>query len=77
MIKHSRAQQVIVDTTAMPKAIAHPTDSRLLDKSRQHLVKVAQEYGRQLRQNYNRVAPRLAAQIGRYVSHPGRSYGRL
>lgn len=25
----------------MPKAIAHPTDNRLLEKSRQHLVKLA------------------------------------
>jgi IS5 family transposase len=47
---------VIVDTTVMPKAIAHPTDSRLLDKSRQHLIKVAEDNGLQLRQNYNRVA---------------------
>ncbi|RAR76147.1 hypothetical protein AX018_10531, partial [Paracidovorax anthurii] len=47
--------------------IAHPTDSRLLDKSRQHLVKVAKDNGLRLRQNYNRVAPRLAAQIGRYA----------
>lgn len=60
-------QQVIVDTTVMPKAIAHPTDSRLLDKSRQHLVKAAQDNGLQMRQNYNRVAPGLAAQIGRYA----------
>lgn len=67
VIKHSSAQQVIVDTTVMPKAIAHPTDSRLLDKSRQHLVKAAEDNGLQLRQNYNRVAPRLAAQIGRYA----------
>ena len=72
MIRKASAQQVIVDTTVMPKAIAHPTDSRLLDKSRQHLVKVAQEHGLQLRQNYNRVAPRLAAQIWRYV-HPNSS----
>ena len=67
VIRKASAQQVIVDTTVMPKAIAHPTDSCLLDKSRQHLVKAAQEHGLQLRQNYNRVAPRLAAQIGRYV----------
>lgn len=60
-------QQVIVDTTVIPKAIAHSTDSRLLDKSRQHLVKVAEDNGLQLRQNYNRVAPRLAAQIRRYA----------
>ena len=58
---------MIVDTTVMPKAIAHPTDSRLLDKSRQHLVKVAEDNGLRLRQNYNRVAPRLAAQIARYA----------
>jgi IS5 family transposase len=57
VIQKSSAQQVIVDTTVMPKAIAHPTDSRLLDKSRQHLVKVAEDNGLQLRQNYNRVAP--------------------
>ncbi|WP_284415861.1 IS5 family transposase, partial [Acidovorax sp. SUPP3334] len=67
VVRASSVDSVIVDTTVMPKAIAHPTDSRLLDKGRQHLVKVAQEHGLQLRQNYNRVAPRLAAQIGRYA----------
>jgi IS5 family transposase len=58
---------VIVDTTVMPKAVAHPTDSRLLETSRQHLVTLAEEEGLTLRQNYNREAPRLAAQIGRYA----------
>lgn len=45
----SSVDRVIVDTTVMPKAIAHPTDSRLLEKSRQHLVKVAEEYNIALR----------------------------
>lgn len=67
VIKAASIDKVIVDTTVMPKAIAHPTDSRLLDKSRQHLVRAAQEHGIALRQNYNRIAPRLAAQIGRYA----------
>ena len=67
VIHKASAQQVIVDTTVMPKAIAYPTDSRLLDKSRQHLVKAAKDNGLKLRQNYNRVAPRLATQIGRYA----------
>jgi IS5 family transposase len=58
---------VIVDTTVMPKAIAHPTDSRLLERSRQHMVKFAQDNGLNLRQNYNREAPRLATQVGRYA----------
>ena len=67
IIKASSVDRVIVDTTVMPKAIAHPTDSRLLERSRQHLVKATQEHGIELRQNYNRVAPRMAAQIGRYA----------
>jgi IS5 family transposase len=45
-----------VDTTVMPEAIAQPTDSRLLDKSRKHLVKAVEDNGPRLRQNYNRVA---------------------
>jgi IS5 family transposase len=51
----------------MPKAIAHPTDSRLLEKSRDHLVKLASDHGIELRQNYNRQGPRLAVQVGRYA----------
>ncbi|MFY9512519.1 MAG: IS5 family transposase [Rubrivivax sp.] len=67
VIKKASVQQVIVDTTVMPKAVAYPTDSRLLDRSRQHLVKAAQAHGMKLRQNYNRVAPRMSAQVGRYA----------
>lgn len=57
MLKASSTDKIIVDTTVMPKAIAHPTDSRLLEKSRQHLVKLTDENGIDLRQNYNREAP--------------------
>ena len=67
MMKAASVDHVIVDTTVMPKAVAYPTDSRLLEKSRQHLVKLANEHQIDLRQNYNREAPRLAAQIGRYA----------
>ena len=67
LIKKSSVDKVIVDTTVMPKAIAHPTDSRLLEKSREHLVKFACDNGIELRQNYNREGPRLAVQIGRYA----------
>ena len=51
----------------MPKAVAHPTDSRLLERSRQHLVKLAEDNGLMLRQNYNLEAPRIAMQVGRYA----------
>ncbi|RKT98749.1 IS5/IS1182 family transposase [Burkholderia sp. Nafp2/4-1b] len=67
VIKTSSLKRVIVDTTVMEKAIAHPTDSRLLERCREHLVKAAAQHGLKLRQNYNREAPRLAGQIGRYA----------
>jgi len=67
VIKASSAKRVIVDTTVMPKAIAYPTDSRLLERCREHLVKAAARHGLKLRQNYNREAPRLAGQISRYA----------
>jgi IS5 family transposase len=67
LIKSEELKNVVVDSTVMPKAIAHPTDSRLLEKSRQHLVKLASDNNIALRQNYNREAPRVAAQVGRYA----------
>jgi IS5 family transposase len=51
----------------MEKAIAHPTDSRLYDKARRSLVTLAHKAWITLRQNYNRKAPRLAAQAGRHA----------
>ena len=59
--------QIAVDTTVMEKAIAHPTDSRLHDKARRSLVALAGKAGIDLRQNYNRLAPRLAARAGRHA----------
>jgi len=35
LINKASMQRIIVDTPVVPNAIAHPTDSRLLDKSRQ------------------------------------------
>jgi len=66
-VRESSLRRVIVDTTVMEKAVAHPTDSRLLERGRVHLVRQAKRLGLKLRQNYNREAPRLAAQIGRYA----------
>jgi IS5 family transposase len=53
----------------MEKAIAHPTDSRLLERARARaqLVDLAREAGVELWQSYARLAPRLAAQVGRYA----------
>jgi IS5 family transposase len=67
VIKASSVKRVIVDTTVMEKAIAHSTDSRLLERCREHLVKAAARRGLKLRQNYNREARRLTSQISRYA----------
>jgi IS5 family transposase len=60
-------ERVAVDTTVMEKAIAHPTDSRILERARARLVDLAREAGIELRQSTARLAPRLAAQVGRYA----------
>jgi IS5 family transposase len=67
LLKANSADRVIVDTTVMPKAVAHPTESRLLERSPQHLVKLAEDSGIALRQSYNREAPWIAMQVGRYA----------
>ncbi|MEA5163470.1 IS5 family transposase [Cereibacter johrii] len=59
--------EVAVDTTVMEKNIAHPTDSRLYERARAQLVDLARDAGIELRQSYARLAPRLAAQVGRYA----------
>jgi IS5 family transposase len=66
-VQERSLSKIAVDTTVMEKAIAHPTDSRLYEKARRSLVMLAQKAGIRLRQNYNRLAPRLAARVGRHA----------
>jgi len=67
--------KVVVDTTVMEKAIAHPTDSRLYHRSRERLVKLAKRHGVTLRQSYARKSRHTLAKVGRY-GH-ARQYRRL
>ncbi len=67
IVKPKSFENVTVDSTVMEKAIAYPTDSKLLEKSRQHLVKLADKLDIPLRQNYNKVAPRIGVSVGRYA----------
>jgi IS5 family transposase len=55
-----------VDTTVQPKAIALPTDARLLHRAIIKLVALAKRQGVPLRQSYLRVAKRAAIMVGRY-----------
>ncbi len=65
----------MVDTTVQPKAIAHPTDSRLLNRAREQLAEEAKAHGIELRQSYARVGPRAEQQAGRYAH--ARQYRRM
>ena len=66
-VQERSLSKIAVDTTVMEKAIAHPTNSRLYEKARHSLVMLAQKAGIRLRQNHNRLAPRLAARVGRHA----------
>ena len=60
--KPSDFSRLIVDTTVQPKAIAFPTDAKLMHRARERLVRLAKKTGVSLRQSYERVGkPALIA----------------
>jgi len=67
VIEEKDLSQITVDTTVMPKNIAYPMDTKLLEKARVRMVKIAKDRGIQLRQNYNLVSKKLLRQIGGYL----------
>jgi len=67
LIKRRSLDVIVLDTTVQPKAIAHPTDSRLLDRARAQLVDEAKKAGIALRQSYSRVGKQAQRQAGRYA----------
>ena len=65
--------RVIVDTTVQPKAVAFPTDAKLLHRARERLVKLAQKTGVDLRQSYQLVGKQ--ALIAHYT-HDAKQFKR-
>ena len=66
-VKPTSLERVTVDTTVQPKAIAHPTDSRLYLKALLTLVGQAKKAGIRLRQGHTRLAKKAAMKAGRYA----------
>ncbi|WP_146591453.1 IS5 family transposase [Puniceibacterium confluentis] len=66
-VQDDHLKKITVDTTVMEKNIAHPTDARLYEVARRNLVGLARAADINLRQNYNRLGPRLSGQVGRYA----------
>jgi IS5 family transposase len=65
-IESKDLERVAVDTTVQPKAVAHPTDARLMHRALEKLVAFAKRHAIDLRQSYLRVAKRAAIMVGRY-----------
>ncbi|MGF6851296.1 hypothetical protein OKW29_000182 [Paraburkholderia sp. CI3] len=79
-VKPAEFERVIVDTTVQQKAIAYPTDSRLLEVARARLVQLAQRAGLALKQTYEREGkslrrrgrtPRLCCRWSRKLNFAG------
>lgn len=65
-VKRTHFKSVTVDSTVQEKAVTYPTDGKLYERCRQHLVRLAEEHNLKLRQNYNRKAPYLLMMVNRY-----------
>ncbi len=59
--------KVIVDTTVQPKAVAFPTDAKLMHRARERLIRLAKKHGLTLRQSYERVGKRALIAHQRYA----------
>jgi IS5 family transposase len=64
-------ERVTIDTTVQPKAVAHPTDSRLLARGIEMLVRLARRHGLVLRQSFTRLARNAQRETARLI-HRGR-----
>jgi transposase, IS5 family len=54
-MKPSDLARVVIDTTVHPKAVMFPTDAKLMNRTREILVRLAKRCGVELRQSYARV----------------------
>ena len=67
LIKPQELTRVIVDSTVQHKAIAHPSDSRLLETARVKLVEAAKDAGIDLKQTFAKEGQHLSRKAGRYA----------
>ena len=67
LIPASALATVVVDSTVQEKAVAHPTDSKLLETARAKLVEAAQGAGIELKQTFAQEGRLLRFKAGRYA----------
>lgn len=66
-VKISEFERVIVDSTVQEKAIAHPTDSRLLEVAREKIARLAKRAGIKLKQTHEREGKTLRRRAAGYA----------
>ena len=66
-VKPVELERVIVDSTVQEKAIAHPTDSRLLEVARAKIAQLAKRAGLQLKKTHEREGQVLRRRAGGYA----------
>ena len=67
VIKPVEFERVIVDTTVQEKAIAYPTDSRLLEVAREKIARLAQRAGLKLKLTHQREGKTLRRRAAGYA----------
>jgi IS5 family transposase len=66
-VKKTEFEMIIVDTTVQEKAIAHPTDSRLLEIARHQVASAAKRCGIALKQTFAKQGRELRRKAGGYA----------
>ncbi len=66
-IRPSEFERVIVDSTVVEKAVAYPTDSRLLEIARYQLVKSAKQFGIKFKQTFAMEGKQLKCKAAGYA----------
>lgn len=67
VVKKTEFERIIVDTTVQEKAIAHPTDSRLLEIARHKVASAAKRCGIALKQTFAKEGRELRRKAGGYA----------
>ncbi len=70
-VEEKHLWRVTIDTTVQPKAVTHPTNSKLLHRGIEVLARLARRHGIRLRQSYLRMARRARREAAKLI-HSGR-----
>ncbi len=74
-VNDRQLERVTVDTTVQTKAVAHPTDSHLLLRAAEWLVRLAKRHGVKLRQSFARLMVQARREAARLMHTGGHKQG--